>query len=96
MSKRIRLWNIKDMILFYTKPPLPFGTNQEQNIPKKTLKDYFPKKIKTDGVTPLFPFMRRGKHLTANPIKNSKAYFRPKAPTWRTDVKTLEQWDKEV
>ena len=91
--KRIGYGNIKDLILFYSKSSSPIW-----NEPKE--------KYTEDDVKKLFPKSKKGRRYTTVPIhapgetENGKSNqpFRglmpPEGRHWRTDVETLEQWDK--
>ncbi len=92
--KRTGYGNIKDLILFYSKSSKPIW-----NEPKEKYKE-------TDLVR-LFPKIKQGKRYTTVPIhapgetksgksnQPFKGVMPPKGRHWRTDVETLEQWDKD-
>lgn len=90
--KRIGHGNIKDMILFYTK-----SDNAIWNEPKSPYSD--------DDIQRLFPKTdEQGRRYTTVPIhapgeaQNPKPFHGMMPPVgrhWRTDVETMEQWDKE-
>ena len=92
--KRIGYGNIKDLILFYSKSTRPIWNEPKE---KYTEKDF----------ARLFPKIKQGKRYTTVPIhapgetKSGKSNqpFRemmpPQGRHWRTDVETLEQWDKD-
>jgi len=89
--KRIGYGNIKDMILFYTK-----SDNAIWNEPKSPYSD--------DDIKRLFPKTdKEGRRYTTVPIhapgetRNPKQFHGMLPPIgrhWRTDVETIEQWDK--
>ncbi len=91
--KRVGYGNIKDMILFYSKSSKPIWNEPEEPYSEKDLQKLFPK-------------MKEGRRYTTVPIhapgetENGKSNqpFRgmlpPKGRHWRTDIDTLEQWDK--
>ncbi len=92
---RVGYGNIKDLILFYTKTSNPIWNEPRQKYTKKDLERLFPK------------IDRHGRRYTTVPIhapgetKNGKSNMPfkgitpPEGRHWRTDVDTLEQWDKE-
>ncbi len=89
---RIGYGNIKDMILFYTKSSNPIWYEPKEHYTANDIEKLFKK---TDS---------NGKRYTTVPIhapgesQNSKK-FKGKLPPpgrhWRTDVETLERWDRE-
>lgn len=92
--KRIGYGNIKDLILFYSKSEKPIWNEPKEAYTEKDLDKLFPK-------------MKQGRRYTTVPIhapgetKNGKSnqpfkgMMPPKGRHWRTDVETLEQWDKD-
>ncbi len=92
---RVGYGNIKDLILFYSKTSDPIWNEPRERYSEKDIERLFPK---TD---------RQGRRYTTVPIHapgetergNSNRPFRgmrpPKGRHWRTDVETLEQWDRD-
>lgn len=89
---RIGYGNVKDMILFYTKSAHPIWHEPHQAYSEQDIQRLF---HKTD---------KDGRHYTTVPIhapgesvnpKQFKGMFPPPGRHWRTDVATLERWDKE-
>ncbi|NLN72886.1 MAG: site-specific DNA-methyltransferase [Bacteroidales bacterium] len=92
---RLGYGNIKDLILFYTKSSKPIWNEPREKYTEKDYEKLFPK-INEDG-----------RRYTTVPIhapcetekgKSNQAFkgiLPPKGRHWRTDVETLEQWDKE-
>lgn len=90
--KRLGYGNIKDMILFYTK-----SDNAVWNEPKSPYSE--------EDIIRLFPKIdKNGHRYTTVPIhapgetQSSKPFHGMMPPAgrhWRTDVDTMEQWDKE-
>ncbi len=92
--ERIGYGNIKDMILFYTKTSSPIWNEPREKYTERDLEKLFPK------------IDRNGRHYTTVPIhapgetENGKSnqpfkgILPPQGRHWRTDVSTLEMWDK--
>lgn len=89
--KRTGYGNIKDMILFYTKGEKPIWNEPKEPYSKTDLEKLYPK---TDA---------NGRRYTTVPIhapgetKNPPVFrgmYPPAGRHWRTDVLTLEQWDR--
>ena len=90
--KRIGYGNIKDMILFYTKSENPIWHEPKEPYTKEDIERLY-KKID-----------KNGRHYTTVPIhapgevsdtKRFNGLLPPAGRHWRTDVQTLEKWDKE-
>ena len=93
--ERIGYGNIKDLILFYTKSNSPIWHEPREKYSAADIEKLFPK---TD---------KQGKHYTTVPIhapgetENGKSnmpfkgILPPAGRHWRTDVATLEEWDKQ-
>lgn len=89
---RVGYGNIKDMILFYTKGPHPIWNEPRQ-------------RYDVDDIARLFPKVSEdGRRYTTVPIhapgetrmpQRFKGMLPPPGRHWRTDVKVLEQWDRE-
>lgn len=92
--KRIGYGNIKDLILFYSKSSKPIWHEPEQKYTQQDIEKLFPKN-------------KRGRRYATVPIhapgetENGKSnqpfngMMPPEGRHWRTDVETLNQWDKE-
>ena len=92
--ERIGYGNIKDMILFYTKTSSPIWNEPREKYTERDLEKLFPK------------IDRNGRHYTTVPIhapgetekgksnQPFKGILPPQGRHWRTDVATLEMWDK--
>jgi adenine-specific DNA-methyltransferase len=92
--KRVGYGNIKDRILFYSRSSHPIW-----NEPKE--------KYSQNDIERLFPRVKGGRRYTTVPVHapgetgkgKSGRPFRgvmpPKGRHWRTDVATLEEWDRE-
>lgn len=90
--KRIGYGNIKDMILFYTKGHRPIWNEPIIEYTEEDIKRLY-SKVDSDG-----------RNYTTVPLHapgetSSKVLFKgipaPIGRHWRTDVKTMEQWDKD-
>lgn len=88
---KIGYGNIKDMILFYSK-----GQNPIWNEPRTTYTD--------EDINRLFKKSKNGRLYTTVPIhapgealspQKFKGMLPPAGRHWRTDVETLNQWDKD-
>lgn len=93
--KRTGYGNVKDLILFYSKASHPIWNEPKKKYSASDIERLFPK---TD---------QRGRRYTTVPIHapgetergKSNQPFRgmmpPKGRHWRTDVETLERWDRD-
>ena len=93
--KRIGYGNIKDMILFYTKTSTPIWNEPREKYSEEDIKRLFPKKDKNGRRYTTVPIHAPGETLNGKSNQKFKGILPPKGRHWRTDVKTLEQWDKE-
>ncbi len=90
--KRIGYGNIKDMILFYTKGNSPIWNEPQELYNDDDIKRLFPKQDVNGRRYTTVPIHAPGE--TKNP-QMFKGNYPPIGRHWRTDVLTLEQWDKE-
>jgi adenine-specific DNA-methyltransferase len=92
---RLGYGNIKDMILFYTKSAKPIWNEPRKKYTADDIKKLFPKNDK-DGrrytTTPIHAPGETENGKSNQPLKGMKP---PVGRHWRTDVETLEQWDRE-
>lgn len=87
--------NIKDLILFYTKtdnfiwhePYIPYT--------EEDLKKLFPKVDEYGRRYTTVPIHAPGETKNGETSKPFKGILPPKGRHWRTDVKTLEEWDNK-
>ena len=93
--KRIGFGNIKDMILFYTKSSTPIWNEPYEKYTEKDLEKLFPKKDKDGRRYTTVPIHAPGETTKGESCQPFKGLLPPDGRHWRTDVKTLEQWDKE-
>ena len=90
--KRIGYGNIKDMILFYTKSANPIWHEPTEPYNDGDIDKLFPKKDGNGRRYTTVPIHAPGESATSKPFKG---IMPPPGRHWRTDVSTLEQWDKE-
>lgn len=92
---RIGYSNIKDLILFYTKSSKPIWNEPREKYTKKDLEKLFPKTDKQGRRYTTVPIHAPGETENGKSNQPFKGILPPKGRHWRTDVETLEQWDKE-
>jgi len=90
--KRIGYGNIKDMVLFYTKSENPIWNEPKEMYSDADIEKLFPKVDKNGRRYTTVPIHAPGE--TLNP-QSFKGLLPPKGRHWRTDVKTLEEWDAD-
>jgi len=92
---RIGYGNIKDLILFYTKSSIPIWNEPREQYTEKDLERLFPKIDKQGRRYTTVPIHAPGETINGKSNQPFKGMMPPKGRHWRTDVETLEQWDKE-
>lgn len=92
--KRIGYGNIKDMILFYSKSAKPIWNEPKQPYTRKDIEKLFPK-IKHDRRYTTLPIHAPGETENGKSNQPFKGIMPPAGRHWRTNVQTLEKWDKE-
>ena len=92
---RIGYSNMKDLILFYTKSSSPIWNEPREKYTKKDFEKLFPKQDKQGRRYTTVPIHAPGETENGNSSKPFKGILPPKGRHWRTDVETLEQWDKD-
>lgn len=92
---RLGYGNIKDLILFYSKSANPIWNEPREKYSEKDLDKLFPKTDKQGRRYTTVPIHAPGETENGNSNKPFKGILPPKGRHWRTDVETLEQWDKE-
>jgi len=92
---RIGYGNIKDLILFYTKSSNPIWNEPREKYTEKDLGKLFPKIDKQGRRYTTVPIHAPGETKNGKSNQPFKEMMPPKGRHWRTDVETLEQWDKE-
>lgn len=91
---RVGYGNIKDMILFYTKSSRPIWTEPRAKYSERDLETLFPKKDKLGRRYTTVPIHAPGETENGKSNQPFKGILPPAGRHWRTDVETLEQWDK--
>ena len=91
---RIGYGNIKDMLLFYSKTNTPIWNEPKEKYTEADLERLFPKTKQGRSYTtvPIHAPGETEKGKSCQPFKN---IYPPKGRHWRTNVKTLEQWDAQ-
>ncbi len=92
--KRVGYGNIKDLILFYSKSSNPIWNEPKIKYTEKELVKLFPKFNQGRRYTTV-PIHAPGETKNGKSNQLFKGMMPPKGRHWRTDVKTLEQWDKD-
>ncbi len=92
--KRTGYGNIKDMILFYSKAAKPIWNEPKQPYTQKDIEKLFPK-IKQGRRYTTVPIHAPGETENGNSNRPFKGIVPPVGRHWRTDVETLDKWDKE-
>ena len=87
--------NIKDLILFYSKSKKPIWNEPRQAYTEKDIEKLFPKKEKNGKRYTTVPLHAPGETKNGNSSKLFKGMKPPVGRHWRTDVETMEKWDKE-
>ncbi len=93
--KRKGYGNIKDLILFYSKSETPIWNEPKEPYSEEDIKKLFAKKDKNGRRYTTVPIHAPGETQNGNSAKPFKGILPPKGRHWRTDVETLEQWDKK-
>lgn len=92
---RIGYGNVKDMILFYSKSANPIWNEPYQAYDESDMERLFPKKDKNNRRYTTVPIHAPGETLNGKSSQAFNGIFPPKGRHWRTDVETLQQWDRE-
>ncbi len=92
---RIGYGNIKDMILFYTKTSNPIWNEPRTAYSQQDMEKLFPKIDKQGRRYTTIPLHAPGETNNGKSNASFKGLFPPIGRHWRTNVETLEQWDKE-
>ncbi len=92
---RIGYGNVKDLVLFYTKSSKPIWNEPREKYTKKELEKLFPKTDKKGRRYTTVPIHAPGETKNGKSNQPFKGISPPKGRHWRTDVETLEQWDKD-
>lgn len=92
---RVGYGNIKDLILFYSKTADPIWNEPRKPYTDKDLEKLFPKKDKNGRRYTTVPIHAPGETENGKSNQPFKGILPPAGRHWRTDVETLEQWDKD-
>lgn len=92
---RIGYGNIKDLILFYTKTATPVWNEPREKYTEKDLERLLPKKDKNGRRYTTVPVHAPGEISKGKSNQPFKGVLSPQGRHWRTDVETLEIWDRE-
>jgi adenine-specific DNA-methyltransferase len=92
---RVGYGNIKDLILFYTKTANPIWNEPRKPHSEKDLEKLFPKKDKQGRKYTTVPIHAPGETENGKSCQPFRGMLPPVGRHWRTDVATLEQWDKD-
>lgn len=92
--KRIGYGNIKDLILFYSKGANPIWNEPKEKYTEKDIEKLF-KKRKNGRPYTTVPIHAPGETTNGKSNMPFKGMMPPEGRHWRTDVVTLEQWDKD-
>lgn len=92
--KRIGYGNIKDLILFYSKGAKPIWNEPKEKYTEKDIEKLF-KKSKNGRPYTTVPIHAPGETTNGKSNMPFKGMIPPEGRHWRTDVATLEQWDKD-
>jgi adenine-specific DNA-methyltransferase len=92
---RIGYGNIKDLILFYSKTANPIWNEPRKKYTEKDLETLFPKKDKQGRRYTTVPIHAPGETENGKSNQPFKGILPPVGRHWRSDVETLEQWDKD-
>lgn len=91
---RVGYGNIKDMILFYTKTNTPIWNEPREKYSEKDIEKLYPKIDKQGRRYTTVPIHAPGETTNGNTNQYFKGILPPKGRHWRTDVDTLEEWDR--
>lgn len=92
---RIGFGNIKDMILFYTKSTNPIWNEPYEPYTDADITRLFPKIDAQGRRYTTVPIHAPGETKKGRSNQPFKGMMSPKGRHWRTDVETLEQWERE-
>ncbi len=92
---RIGFGNVKDLILFYTKSSNPIWNEPREKYTEKDFEKLFPKTDRQGRRYTTVPIHAPGETENGKSNRQFKGIMPPQGRHWRTDVETLEQWDKE-
>jgi len=91
---RLGYGNVKDLILFYTKSSKRIWNVPREKYTEKDLDKLFSKTDEQGRQYTTVPIHAPGETENGKSNQPFKGMMPPKGRHWRTDVETLEQWDK--
>ncbi len=91
---RVGYGNIKDLILFYSKSAQPMWNEPREAYSEEDIRRLFPK-IKKGRRYTTVPIHAPGETKNGKSNQPFKGMMPPPGRHWRTDVATLEEWDKD-
>ncbi len=92
---RIGYGNIKDLILFYSKTSHPIWNEPREKYSAKDIEKLFPKTDRQGRRYTTVPIHAPGETERGKSNRPFRGMMPPKGRHWRTDVETLEQWDRD-
>ena len=92
---RLGYGNVKDLILFYTKSSSPIWNEPKEAYTEKDIERLFAKVNGEGRRYTTVPIHAPGETENGRSNQPFKGMMPPKGRHWRTDVETLEQWDKD-
>jgi adenine-specific DNA-methyltransferase len=92
---RVGYGNIKDLILFYSKTAGPIWNEPRKPYSDRDLEKLFSKKDTKGRQYTTVPIHAPGETENGKSNQPFKGMLPPAGRHWRTDVATLEQWDKD-
>ena len=93
--KRKGYGNIKDLVLFYSKSDKMIWNEPKTPYTEKDVDKLFPKTEEDGRRYTTIPLHAPGETKNGNSSKPFKGIEPPKGRHWRSDVKILEEWDKQ-
>ncbi len=93
--KRIGYGNIKDLILFYSKSSRPIWNEPKKAYTTKDIERLFNKVDKKGRRYTTVPIHAPGETENGKSNQPFRGIMPPEGRHWRTDVETLEQWDRQ-
>jgi adenine-specific DNA-methyltransferase len=92
---RLGYGNVKDMILFYTKSDKAIWNEPREKYSEKDVEKLFPKIDKNGRRYTTVPIHAPGETSNGKSNQPFRDNLPPRGRHWRTDVETLEKWDKD-
>ncbi|MBT3209325.1 MAG: site-specific DNA-methyltransferase [Bacteroidetes bacterium] len=93
--KRVGYGNMKDLILFYSKTKKPIWNEPKEPYSENDKTKLFSKLENGGRRYTTVPIHAPGETLNGKSSQAFKGLLPPKGRHWRTDVETLEKWDKQ-